>query len=70
MLCDRLVCEVHVNAIQMRLLSETELTFEKAFKLATSIESAGHDSKMLTGKQPDSSTLYLWEEAIKTKGEI
>ena len=53
MLRDRLVCGVHINAIQMRLLSETELTFEKAFKLATSIESAGHNSKTLTGKQPE-----------------
>ena len=53
MLRDRLVCGVHINAIQMRLLSETELTFEKAFKLATSIESASHDSKTLTGKQPE-----------------
>ena len=51
MLRDRLVCGVRNNAIQMRLLSETDLTFTKALQLAMSIESADHDSKVLANKQ-------------------
>lgn len=40
MLRDRLVCGINDDRIQRRLLSETDLTFERAFKIAVAAEAA------------------------------
>lgn len=40
MMRDRLVCEVNDERIQRRLLSEQILTFDKALKIAFSLEAA------------------------------
>ena len=40
MLRDRLVCGVNHRGIQRKLLSETDLTFDRAFAIAQTIESA------------------------------
>ena len=50
MLRDRLVCGVNHEAIQRKLLSEKDdLTYEKAYSIAQSIETAERDSKNLKG---------------------
>ena len=48
MLRDRLVCGTSNNAIQRRLLRETDLTFEKALEVASSTEAADKNAKWLT----------------------
>jgi hypothetical protein len=45
MLRDRLVCGVAHEATQKRLLAEKDLTFDKAYTLALSIEAAERDTK-------------------------
>ena len=40
MLCDRLVCGINDDAIQRRLLSEQNLTFDKALTTAQGLEAA------------------------------
>ena len=47
MLRDRLVCGVNHQIIQKKLLGEKDLTFDKAFALAQSIELAERDAKKL-----------------------
>ena len=47
MLRDRLVCGVNYEAIQKRLLSEKDLTYEKAYSVAQAIEVAEKDTKHL-----------------------
>nr|XP_015800346.2 uncharacterized protein LOC107375995 [Nothobranchius furzeri] len=47
MLRDRLVCGVQDDWMQRRLLSEADLTFEKALKLCQAMESASKDVKDL-----------------------
>uniref|UniRef100_H3AQV6 ribonuclease H n=1 Tax=Latimeria chalumnae TaxID=7897 RepID=H3AQV6_LATCH len=47
MLRRRLVCSINEDRIQRRLLSETDLTFENALKLAQAIESASKNIKDL-----------------------
>lgn len=44
MLRDRLVCGINDDRIQIRLLSEPNLTFENAFKLAQAMESANRNA--------------------------
>ena len=44
---DRLVCGVNDSWIQWWLLSETELTFKKAFNISQAIKAAEKDSKDL-----------------------
>ena len=49
MLRDRLVCGINDERIQRRLLSETELTFDKALSIALAVETANknaHDLKV------------------------
>ena len=53
MLRDRLVCGVNHEAIQRKLLSEKNLTFEKAYALAQSIETAERDTANLKSKKGD-----------------
>ncbi|TWW72848.1 hypothetical protein D4764_15G0002420 [Takifugu flavidus] len=47
MIRDRLVCGIVDDRIQRRLLSEPDLTFDKALKLAQAIETACKDVKDL-----------------------
>lgn len=51
MIRDRLVCGINNERIQRRLLSEPDLTYEKALKLAKTAESADKDTLKL--KQQD-----------------
>ncbi|KAI7796507.1 hypothetical protein IRJ41_023564, partial [Triplophysa rosa] len=44
MLRDRLVCGINEDRIQRRLLVETDLTFEKALKIAQAMETANKDA--------------------------
>ena len=50
MLRDRLVCGTHSDPIRNRLLSERDLTFQRALELSLSIESALAASKELSQK--------------------
>ena len=52
MLRDRLVCGIGDTRVQRRLLSETALTFTKAFELAQAAESAEQNAKQLQTPQP------------------
>ena len=53
MLRDRLVCGIHDQGIQRRLLQQTDLTFDKALEVALASEAAEKDSKRLTDANPD-----------------
>lgn len=50
MLRDRLVCGIDEDRIQRRLLSETNLTFETAFKIAVATEAASKNVLDLLNK--------------------
>lgn len=63
MLRDRLVCGVNDDRIQRRLLSETDLTFEKAFKIAVAAEAASKNAQDLQNKAP------LACNSVKTEGK-
>lgn len=52
---DKFVCGVRSEHIQRRLLTEAELTFEKAISIAKGMESADKQSKLL---QPASSNVF------------
>ena len=61
MLPDRLVCGINDDRIQKRLLSEPELTFQKAFDLAQAMELADkgtHDLQNIC-QSPRSQMLIL-----------
>ncbi|XP_041961667.1 uncharacterized protein K02A2.6-like [Alosa sapidissima] len=60
MLRDRLVCGINDERIQRRLLSETELTFDKALSIAVAVETANKNAQDL--KNPSASVKF-----IKTK---
>ena len=66
MLRDRLVCGVNHEATQRRLLSEKDLTYEKALELATTIEMTEKNVKTLTSqaaaKPPGSPEVHHVEE--------
>ncbi|XP_043242283.1 uncharacterized protein LOC122391959 isoform X2 [Amphibalanus amphitrite] len=47
MIRDRLICGVNSDAIQTRLLSESNLTLERAAEIAVALEAAGHDVQEL-----------------------
>ena len=68
MIRDRLVCGVNHDTIQPRLLAEKELTFERAFEVAQSIEAAEKNSKIIknrsNGKQE---TLHYSETGFTHK---
>ena len=51
-LCDQLVCGVRVEGIRKKLMSEDDLTFTKALKLAQSYESADKNAQQLKGADP------------------
>ena len=50
MICDRLVCGVKKESIQQRLLSEPELTHEKAVEIAVALETLAKQVKDLGAK--------------------
>ena len=52
MLRDRLVCGINDDRVQRRLLAETDLTFERAFKIAVAAEAACKNAKDLQAKTP------------------
>ena len=68
MIRDRLVCGVNHDTIQPRLLAEKELTFERAFEVAQSVEAAEKNSKIIknhsNGKQE---TLHFSETGVTHK---
>ena len=47
MIRDRLVCGISDSRIQRRLLQETELTYESAYKIAQAMEAASKDAQDL-----------------------
>ncbi len=55
MLRDRLVCGINDDRIQRRLLAETDLTFEKALKIAQAMETANKDVRDLQAQRPETS---------------
>ncbi|XP_038139940.1 uncharacterized protein K02A2.6-like [Cyprinodon tularosa] len=63
MLRDRLVCGINDDRIQRRLLSETDLTFEKAFQIAVAAEAASRNVQDLQNKAP------LACNSMKTEGK-
>ncbi len=56
-LCDRFVSVIHNKACQRRLLSESNLTFVRAFEIALSIETAEKDTQQLRGHDSHSAVV-------------
>ena len=54
MLCNRLVCGISHPGIQKRLLSESDLTLEKALEISQGIEVADHSSQVIQSSDPKS----------------
>ena len=54
MLQDRLICGISEDCIQQRLLTEWELTFEKAVEIATATEMASNNLIDMKGETPSS----------------
>ena len=68
MIRDRLVCGVNNDTIQPRLLAEKELTFERAFEIAQSIEAAEKNSKIIkNGSNGNQETLHYSETGFTHK---
>ena len=62
MIRDRLVCGVNHDTIQPQLLAEKELTFERAFEVAQSVEAAEKNSKIIkNGSNGKQETLHYSE---------
>ena len=72
MLRDRLVCGVNHQGIQRKLLSEGDLTYESALKLAQTIEASERDSKKLgSGENPKNDVFYTPSDPThRPKGNI
>lgn len=68
MLRERLVCGINDNRIQRRLLSETDLTFEKAFKIAVAAEAASKNVQDLH-KAPLACNSMKTEGSLKKEGD-
>ena len=66
MLKDRLVCGVGDKQMQKRLLSEDDLTFDRAQKLCLSMEAAARDAGVLAGSSPASAVAEHSESAVNT----
>ena len=52
MLCDRLLCGINDARIQRRLLTEENLTYDKAFTICQSIELADQSTQALSSEKP------------------
>ncbi|XP_053400584.1 uncharacterized protein K02A2.6-like [Mercenaria mercenaria] len=61
---DRFVCGLKTESIQKRLLSEKDLTYEKAIELATAMECAQKDVKELHGATQSLNKLTLRKKQI------
>ena len=67
MLRDRLVCGINDPNTQRRLLSEVNLTFQKAFEIAQGLESAVQNLKTLQGSQVlPSEEIHKVEKIVST----
>ena len=68
MIRDRLVCGVNHDMIQPRLLAEKELTFERVFEVAQSVEAAEKNSKIIkNGSNGKQETLHYSETRVTHK---
>ena len=68
MIRDHLVCGVNNDTIQPRLLAEKELTFERAFEIAQSIEEPEKKSKIIkNGSNGKQETLHYSETGFTHK---
>ena len=67
MLRDRLVCCVNDGGIQRRLLSESELTYKKAFDLAHAMEAAERNLQDLKGLKVGVEKVYVVKESAPKK---
>lgn len=74
MLRDQLVCGVNDERIQRRLLAESELTFDKAFRLAQAAESADKGTRDLKPQYDSfttaSTSSLLRERLLKVRGVL
>ncbi|XDV20801.1 hypothetical protein PO909_026043 [Leuciscus waleckii] len=69
MLRDRLVCGINDDRIQRRLLSETDLTFERAFKIAVAAEAANKNVQDLHKAPLVACNSMRTEGTLKKEGE-
>ena len=76
MIRDCLVCGVNHDTIPPRLLADKELTFERAFEVAQSVEAAENNSKIIkNGSNGKQESLYYSEtgfthEDLKSDKEL
>ena len=68
MLRDRLACGINDVTIQHRLLSEPDIDFHKALKIAQAMEMAKRDALDLQERQPDKAVPKTEEAVLKTSG--
>ena len=68
MLQNRVTCGINDVAIQQRLLSEPDMDFTKAMKIAQSMEMAKEDALHLQGQPDKAAPLKTEEEVHKTCG--
>lgn len=68
MLRDRITCGINNPDIQRRLLSEAEMDFQKALKIAQAMEMAEKDALQLQEKQLDKADPKIEEAVHKTSG--
>ena len=68
MLRDRLACGINNVTIQHRLLSEPDIDFHKALKIAQAMEMAKRDALDLQERQPDKAVPKTEEAVLKTSG--
>ncbi len=58
MLRDRLVCRVNHEGIQRKLLSEKNLTYNKAYELAVTVETAERDTRDLSKSHSSTQNIF------------
>ena len=69
MLRDRITCGINDVTVQRRLLSELDMDFAKALKIAQSMEMANEDAQHLqTGQRDKAAPQQTEEEVHKTSG--
>ena len=67
MLLDRLVCGCNDRRLQCKLLSEDDLDYAKAMKLALAVESAEQGTKQLLGQQTTAPIQIMQRSKPKTR---
>ena len=65
MLCDRLLCGINDARIQRRLLTEENLTYDKAFTICQSIELADQSTQALSSEKPPPADIHRVPAAKK-----